>query len=397
MANAVVETNGIIQLDTTRASVLHGLFGLKPNVARTGIRSAPVRFLAIVLLSYGTMLATVILLEPSRLVQGDSTTLKVPFLSDWSTLCQLLATLPLLTLLLLSERWMIPSRLLELFDSGVFVAKPEDTDRFCRRWQNVFVYVNVLGQLTAGLIAGIVTAANYVIYKPSGWGSWQAVDGRFGAPGYLWLFWIFMFYFISVFYLVRATGFYFLLRAATRSFEVHLQPFHPDGCGGLKPIGILGLRNQYLLVAAGMNIVLLAVTTEPLPRDPTFNCLLVAAVVFYFVGGPIAFVGPLLPFRPSMVAERDRVFGHLGRMAEAHYTEWLAELSAGQVTKEVHEASGRLRELLEQARRVPVWPFDVRTIRRFGISYIVPVLPVLASPLFLHAKDYFARLLDWLN
>ena len=395
MAKTVVETRGIMQLDTTRASFLHVTFGLKPNVVRTARHSFPVWFLAIVLLSYGTMLATIILFEPSRLVRGDSSTLKVPFLSDWSTLCQMLVTFPLLSLLLLSERWIVPSRLSELFDNGVFVAKPGDMSKFCLRWQKAFLYVNVLGQVVAGLGAGIVTHANYVVYKP--WGSWQAVDGRFGVPGFLWLFWIFMFYFIATFYIVRAVGFYFLLRAATRSFEVHLQPFNPDGCGGLKPIGILGLRNQYLLAAAGMNIVLLAVTTRPLNPEPIFVVLLVAAVVFYFVGGPIVFVGPLLPFRQSMAAEKNKLLADVGRVAQAHYTEWLAELSGGRLTKEVHEASERLRNLLEQVRRVPVWPFDVRTVRRFATAYILPVLPMLASPLLGYVKESFVRLTELLK
>ena len=34
-------------------------------------------------------------------------------------------------------------------------------------------------------------------------------------------------------------------------------PLHPDQCGGLRPVGEPGLRNQYTLTLPGLNIVIL--------------------------------------------------------------------------------------------------------------------------------------------
>jgi hypothetical protein len=78
-------------------------------------------------------------------------------------------------------------------------------------------------------------------------------------------------------------------------------PFHPDKCGGLQPVGRLGLRNQYTLSILGVNVVLLLMTSRHLHWDRSLHDLIWAASIAYLILGQSVFIGPLLPFRAGMV------------------------------------------------------------------------------------------------
>ena len=79
--------------------------------------------------------------------------------------------------------------------------------------------------------------------------------------------------------------------------DIRVVPFHPDGSGGgLRPVGAIGLNNQYLL-----SIYSSMVVKQPLKVPGELRLLMIAAAAIYAVVGPIVFVAPLIQFRAGML------------------------------------------------------------------------------------------------
>ena len=379
--SVVPESQGVaaaaFRCDTCRGSLLHALAPWTRDESRSTVRALALAYVVIAVLSYGSLLASVLVFEPACFTGAGTTSVDLAFAYDWSTMCQLLLTFPLMTVLLLSERQLVPGRFRKLLTTGSLVDGKGASTRFRDDWEGFFGRVNIGAQVIAGVVGVVVTIANYELY--ASWSSWQAVGGRFGVPGVLWLFWIFVFYFVASYYVLRATAFCFLLHSATNRFSVKLLSFHPDGCGGLRPIADLGLRNQYLLAAAGANLVLLYSVTRSFPHKAIFDALLLAAVLLYVCGGPIAFLGPLLPFRKAMAAAKEKLIDTVSGAVQAQYAKCIDEVSRHRLEKEDYDAVERLRKILDRVNQLPVWPFDIHTLKRFVGAYVVPVVPLVAS------------------
>jgi hypothetical protein len=78
---------------------------------------------------------------------------------------------------------------------------------------------------------------------------------------YVYLYCIILLYTLVIVYVTRCIVLSYFLRALVAAARpLCILPLHPDKCGGLRPVGRLGLRNQYTLTILGINIVLLLVT-----------------------------------------------------------------------------------------------------------------------------------------
>src|SRR5205807_2258817 len=112
---------------------------------------------------------------------------------------------------------------------------------------------------------------------------------------------IFILYGSALFYICRCVAITLFLNDVVTHSELEMVPLHPDRCGGLRPIGRFGLRNQYLLSILGMNVVfLIVVTGRYLNVNAQLFGLVAGAAGAYGVLGPIVFMGPLLSFRAAM-------------------------------------------------------------------------------------------------
>ena len=75
--------------------------------------------------------------------------------------------------------------------------------------------------------------------------------------GFVYLACIWMFYVLIPIYVLRSLAISFLMRDVVASAPLRILRLHPDHCGGLRPVGRLGLRDQYGLSVFGVNVVLL--------------------------------------------------------------------------------------------------------------------------------------------
>jgi hypothetical protein len=197
---------------------------------------------------------------------------------------------------------------------------------------------------------------------------------------------IYLFYALIPIYILRNIGISLFLRDLVAHSEISVLPFHPDQSGGLRPVGEIGLRNQYGLTVVGAKVVLLIfVSFLYLDVSSSLDDLMFAAGLAYVFLGPLIFVGPLLPFRAGMLRNKTDLMSEVAQRLRIELRRLHDQLPRGQITRDDEELVDRLRKLGEVIDQLPVWPFDSGTLRKFLSAYIVPLLgaglikPILAA------------------
>ena len=130
------------------------------------------------------------------------------------------------------------------------------------RWKEKFRFVNRSAQILGALGGGLITYLNFYVYSSTDVGFWIIKDGKLLGVGWIFLFCIFLFYALIPIYVLRSLAITLLLKDLLNYAKLNLLPLHPDKSGGLRPVGNLGLRNQYVLMFLGLNIVLLATVSN---------------------------------------------------------------------------------------------------------------------------------------
>ncbi|MHC4749300.1 MAG: hypothetical protein ACYTFW_05440 [Planctomycetota bacterium] len=367
------------KLDICGWSVFHYLFTRPPIQKGTFLRTYLIPWFITAFLLYGIPLIVVWIKVPNVLFSDPDSGLNVGFLADWSLMFGFLVTLPMLVIFILSERSMVPRRIAGIVSERAIYRGKNSSD-FVSLWNKRYKIVNVFGQLGGLLVAFLASLANYkFLYITEGLTVWGGGGNKVNVAGWFFLFWqVPLFYWLGSIYISQGVATIFLLFSITRNFEVKIWPFHYDNCCGLKAVGYIGMRNQYLLAVAGLN--LLALLAVNLKRgDPRTIPLLVMCFVGYITLGPVIFIGPLLAFRKIMLLAKQAEQQKVATKLQQEYTRIMNELDNGLIAKEDEEIIDRLQKLKDLVNRIPVWPFDISTMRRFLTVYIFPLLTGLVS------------------
>jgi len=133
-----------------------------------------------------------------------------------------------------------------------------------------------------------------------------------------------------------------------------------------------------LLAAFGLNLLVLLVVNIKRGDIRTIP-LLVMASVLYIIFCPVIFIGPLLAFRKIMLLAKQAEQQKVATKLQQEYTRIMNDLDNRLIAKEDEEIIDRLQKLKELVNRIPVWPFDISTMRRFVTVYIFPLLTGLIS------------------
>jgi hypothetical protein len=366
-------------IDTSRLSPIHRMHR---KLAHTFGRALALIVLAVgaVGLTYAPMF--IASSQESVLTGPTGNVLKLPFLNDWSALFVFGVSLPMLVVLLVTDESVLNRSLIQVQLDGVVSIPTEDARLVRLHWQENFRCVNlrcqILGGITALLFALLTLMANS---RPES-GSWIAAGGRGVATTYF--ISLFFLYFIILFFVVRCIAMAVYLNAVVsrKSASISLQPFHPDHCGGLRPVGQLGLRNQYTVTILGLNIVVLAATVwEKLPHDFGHVAIIASATAAYLILGPIVFMGPLLPFHQCMDREKQRALAIVVERLRQEFNRISKQIPAGQFTAREALFVARLRKFGGTIEDLPVWPFDSRTLVRFASAYVIPIVAAVGEPI----------------
>lgn len=245
-----------------------------------------------------------------------------------------------------------------------------------RRWQDRFRIINLCSSAIGIAIGLVVAYLNYVTYLPKAVGYWIANNGHLILMGYVYLYGVLFFYAVTTTYVIRNISISFLIRDVVGQAELHMLPLHPDKCGGLRPVGQLGLRNQYVLTLLGVNLAILVFVSHHYLKiiSPALLELIMLAAVAYVILGPLVFLGPLLPFRAGMLRAKVELVGEVARRLRVELGKLRSQVRSGYIAKEDEELIERLRKLGAIFDELPVWPFDAATLRRFLTAYVTPLV-----------------------
>ncbi len=367
------------KLDICGWSLFHHLFTRPPIQKETFLKTYLIPWFITAFLLYGIPLIIVWVKVPDVLFSDPDSGLTVGFLADWTVMFACLVTVPMFVIFLLSERSMVPMRIAGIVSERA-IYRGKNISDFVSLWNKRFKILNVIGQLAGLLVAFLAAFATHkFLYTMEGLTVWGGGENKVNVAGWVYLFWQnpLAFWLISI-YISQGLATILLLFSITRNFEIKIWPFHHDNCCGLKAVGYIGLRNQYLLAVAGLNLlVLLAVNIKR--GDPRTLTLLVMSFVLYIIFCPVIFIGPLLAFRKIMLLAKQAEQQKVATKLQQEYNRIMNELDNRLIAKEDEEIIDRLQKLKVLVNRIPVWPFDISTMRRFLTVYIFPLFTGLVS------------------
>jgi hypothetical protein len=370
--------SGLVEIDTTRRSLVHRVSLGGIGESEPAVKSIAKTYLAAALLTYGVM-ALVAALE--WLLGPARPDVKLPFWRDATTAFMFLVAFPTILVLVVTDNAALRAAMRRVQRDGVLTMTAAQEAIIEQRWGATFARLNAVIQIVALVMGAAIMIANYFAYRPETVGFWIASGGRLRPAGYVFLLSVWAFFAVIPIYIARTFAISFLLANVVRAGDIRMLPFHPDKCGGLRPVGSLALRNQYGLSVMGINVVLFALMSILYLDTPQSLFVLIAlAVVAYLVVGPIVFMGPLLPFRGGMMRTKSELMSEVAQRLRIELSRIRAELQSGVITREDEELIDRLRKIGAVIDELPVWPFDAGILRRFLTAYVIPLIGAMLYP-----------------
>jgi hypothetical protein len=176
-----------------------------------------------------------------------------------------------------------------------------------------------------------------------------------------------------------------LIRRLPRTFDLQIQPSHPDQCGGLKPLGDLCigiglpvLLGTFLLGFYGIGGLLF---------PNTFRSVIVtyANVALVFLAFPliVTFVWPLWDIHVYMAEKKKHYENEFANQATALETKIKQSLESGNLAdaKDAKDRWEVLQMLHPDKLHYPVWPVDRNTIIQILSSQIPPGITLVGNAL----------------
>jgi hypothetical protein len=302
-------------------------------------------YVAAALLAYLPLLICAALLSPFSITseEGPHT---LPFLQDWTTMFTSLVAFPCMLILTVTDQRVLTDALKKVQADGTLTISEADRTALNKRWHRLFLLANLTAQALGLIIGSLVAYVNFKAFSPPDVGHWMAHGGRVLPVGYVLLCFLVLFWTVVSVYVVRNFTIALLLRDVVARAKLHMLPLHPDKAGGLKPVGRLGLRNQYALAVCGVSIVLMFVTSyHYLHVTKPMLAIGIAAIIAYAILGPVVFMAPLLPFRDGMLKNKAELMNDVAVRLRGELDLLRERLRSGTITAEDEQVIERLRKI----------------------------------------------------
>lgn len=316
---------------------------------------------------------------------GTDAPVALPYLHDVNLTMMLVVCLPALIISHLREAHLLPQAMSQLVAQGTAIWKRSVATEFVDNWQRIYRKINALAILIGIGGAILVIWINYMALQDNYGKSWQTAHmnaPQVNMPGWFFLIvQIGLFWFLLTYQFVRMFGGMALLTSYARSALIRVNPLHPDRVGGLRPVARIGIQNQLIVAIVGVNIGSLFVVLQML-GEATSIWIGVIASIAYLIIAPIVFVGPLIPFRPHMLRSKAEYLHAIADQFRDDLEVVLRYLNDDQASSTKLEKLERLSAVHARIARLPEWPLDTTTIRRFGATLLTPAVSVLISWLF---------------
>lgn len=163
-------------------------------------------------------------------------------------------------------------------------------------------------------------------------------------------------------------------------FHTDIKPFHPDKCGGLRPITQIVVNINMIVFAAGLSLVIIYYSYL---REFIANIWVLFAG--YIMISIFLFFFPLLGARESMKTNKEKFLELFSKPLNQEYELIFQEFKDGideydQHLDERHLSKVQtMRDLYDQAMKMPIWPFDRDTILAFASRVLFPIFLVIIN------------------
>jgi hypothetical protein len=205
----------------------------------------------------------------------------------------------------------------------------------------------------------------------------------------LWV--LFGLYFVMLILFYGALSTYWLHRLF-KSFRIRVRPLYPDRAGGLSPLGDFTLSLSYLITLIGLMLVVTPITRNYVAAGTWrfyWTTELVVGLGAYIVLAPLVFFAPLAAAHTSMKEAKEQLLALIARRFESEYRKVQKILSSDDLESDeslntLKSSLGMLRKLQalhDTTDRFPVWPFDTSNLRRFGTSFVSPIVLAIVADL----------------
>lgn len=183
---------------------------------------------------------------------------------------------------------------------------------------------------------------------------------------------------VFLFYLVIPTlykGFLSILlpRKLHREFSIRARPLHPDKCGGLKSLGDLCIRFDYIFLIGVVSSIFHLLLSEGTESEMYFYFFLAYAFLVTFF-----FLYPLWPIHNVMKVQKYDLLNKLNDTLDPLYLDIAG--SADIDTKNL-EKIDRMDMIYSRVSNMPVWPFDTGGLIRFLTTVCVPFVGIIVDTL----------------
>jgi hypothetical protein len=155
---------------------------------------------------------------------------------------------------------------------------------------------------------------------------------------------------------------------------------HPDGAGGLAPLGHFVSSLGYFLFMLGLAYSVRIIQQNVVEISGMDDVVTVVGLVLYLLLAPLIFFLPLQSARGAMIASRNNLLMDVSKEFDATFSEIHQLRSEKAETLEpLLKRQRQIEEMHKTIEKFPVWPFNLANIRNFFSLVLFPILPALIS------------------
>ncbi len=278
------------------------------------------------------------------------------------------------TLLFISGTYfgVFPKTLRGLADSGVIKATEQEW-KIVRRLAHAKLYNSTFIALpyVCGITAAILTTN--VLESRGAW---------FNAEEYLagWLIppHAFFLYFFMTYLALRLYTAYLVLKLLF-SFTVNIQPFHPDGCGGLGSLRTQSEKLYWGMIGFGVIAGLGVLSNSMVYGVELFSFYNGIMLIAYVVLTGVAFFLPLHALSGSMKTAKRKLIDSINERYRLLNQQSQSSKVEPAGSAEQKEDLRALTQLHKTARSMQVWPFNRNSLVKFCLAMLTPVFVIGVS------------------
>lgn len=153
----------------------------------------------------------------------------------------------------------------------------------------------------------------------------------------------------------------------SKEYLIIIQPFHPDNCSGLKPIGDISILVNLIIFLIGLGFslhlsVIIIFQNGSLLEEP-INIL---GLTLYFIISPLTFWSMIGMAHKKMKGKKQKLLNELKQELHKNYTILFNSLNKDSfIDEKVYDNLLKINTLYTHTKKLTVLPFKIETVRNF--------------------------------